>query len=72
MNNLNELGICNLIHHSIKSCDLDIRNSLYGNIVLSGGNTMFPGMTERLNKELKENAPRSMNIKITSNPNRKY
>jgi len=24
-------------------CDVDIRKDLYGNIVLSGGSTMFPG-----------------------------
>ena len=38
-------------------CDIDIRRDLYSNIVLSGGTTMFPGLLERLNKELINLAP---------------
>jgi len=29
-------------------CDIDIRKDLYSNIVLSGGTTMYPGMSERI------------------------
>ena len=29
--------------NSIMKCDVDIRNHLYANTVLSGGNTMYPG-----------------------------
>ena len=56
----------------IKSCDLDIRKALYGNIMLSGGSTMFTGLPERLHKELSERAPLSTPVKITSPPERKY
>ena len=37
---------------SIRECDLDIRNDLYHNIVLSGGSTLFNGLPERLKNEL--------------------
>merc|ERR1712137_1344268 len=33
------------------------RKDLYGNVVLSGGSTMFPGIAERMNKELVALAP---------------
>ena len=33
-------------------CDLDIRRDLYGNVVLSGGSTMYPGIADRMQKEL--------------------
>jgi actin beta/gamma 1 len=33
-------------------CDIDVRKDLYGNIVMSGGTTMFPGIPERLSKEV--------------------
>jgi actin beta/gamma 1 len=33
-------------------CDVDIRKDLYGNIVLSGGTTMFEGIAERMEKEM--------------------
>jgi actin-related protein len=45
-------GIAVSTFKAIQKCDIDIRNDLYANIVLSGGNTMFPGIGERLNKEI--------------------
>jgi actin beta/gamma 1 len=38
-------------------CDLDVRKDLYENLVLSGGSTMFPGIAERLEKEITSLAP---------------
>ena len=32
---------------------MDVRKSLYANVVLSGANTMFPGFSSRLELELK-------------------
>ncbi len=51
-------------------CDLDIRNDLYGNILMSGGNTMFDGFKERLYKEIEYLAPCNMKIKINAPPER--
>jgi actin-related protein len=61
-----------LIYNSIMQTDLDIRKSLYENIVLSGGTTMFPGLAERLSKEIVKIAPPAMKIKIISAEERKY
>jgi len=46
------------------TCDLDVRKDLYANIILSGGTTMFPGLGERLYKEMKELAPQTMKAKV--------
>ncbi len=43
---------------------MDIRKDLYGNIVLSGGTSMFPGMADRMSKEITHLAPSSMKIKV--------
>lgn len=59
-------------YNSIYKCDLDIRRDLYGNIVLSGGTTMFPGIADRMQKELTALAPSSMKVKIVAPPERKY
>ena len=59
-------------HQTIMKCDVDIRKDLYGNIVMSGGSTMFQGIPERLQKEMKALAPDSMTIKIIAPPERKY
>jgi len=36
-------GIHETTYNSIMKCDVDIRKDLYGNTVLSGGTTMYPG-----------------------------
>ncbi|KAL1206915.1 putative actin-5 [Cardamine amara subsp. amara] len=65
-------GIHETTYNSIMKCDVDIRKDLYGNIVLSGGTTMFPGIADRMNKEINALAPASMKIKIVAPPERKY
>jgi len=65
-------GIHKLTYESIMKCDVDIRRDLYGNTVLSGGSTMFPGLAERLNKEMTALAPASIKIKVVAPAERKY
>jgi len=65
-------GVHKTTYDSIMKCDVDIRKDLYGNIVLSGGTTMFEGIAERMEKEMKALAPPSIKIKIVAPPERKY
>jgi len=65
-------GIHEVAYNSIMRCDIDIRKDLYANTVLSGGTTMFPGITDRIQKEVSALAPPSMKIKIVAPPERKY
>jgi len=74
-------GIHKLVHESIQRCDADIRTELYGNIVLVGGSTMFEGLAERLEKEIRglaapaestSTAATSTKIKVIALPERKY
>uniref|UniRef100_A0A3Q3XA37 Uncharacterized protein n=1 Tax=Mola mola TaxID=94237 RepID=A0A3Q3XA37_MOLML len=60
------------LFHSIMKCELEIRKDLYANSVLSGGNTMYPGMAGRMQKEITALAPSNMKVKIISPPERKY
>jgi actin-related protein len=61
---LEQEGIHKLCFQSIMKCDVDIRKDLYNNVVMSGGTTMFNGVAERMQKEIKALAPDSMTIKI--------
>ena len=45
---------------------------LYANTVLSGGTTMYPGIADRMQKEITSLAPSTMKIKIIAPPERKY
>jgi len=65
-------GIHETTFNSIGKCDIDIRKDLYGNIVLSGGTTMFEGIDKRLQKDIENLAPTAMKIKVVAPPERKY
>lgn len=65
-------GIHETTFNSIMKCDVDIRKDLYGNIVLSGGSTMFPGIADRMSKEVAALAPNSIKVKVVAPPERKY
>ena len=69
---LESVGIHETTYNSIMKCDVDIRKDLYGNIVLSGGTTMFAGIADRMQKEITALAPSTMKIKIIAPPERKY
>jgi len=65
-------GIHDCTFQTIMKCDVDIRRDLYANVVMSGGTTMFPGIAERMTKELTALAPSTMKIKVVAPPERKY
>jgi actin beta/gamma 1 len=65
-------GIHELIVNSIRKCDPSIRDELYSNIILSGGNTMFKGLQERLTKEITTLAPSSARVEVVALPERKH
>jgi actin, other eukaryote len=65
-------GIHELTFQSIMKCDVDVRKELYGNIVMSGGTTMFTGIAERLNKEITALAPSTIKIKVVAPAERRF
>jgi len=65
-------GIHEMVFKSIMTCDVDVRKDLYANVVLSGGTTMFPGIGERMTRELSALAPSTVRIKVIAPPERKY
>ena len=69
---LEQEGIHKLTFTSIMKCDVDIRKDLYGNVVMSGGTTMYDGIPDRVQQEITALAPDSMTIKVIAPPERKY
>ncbi|MPC25968.1 actin-2, muscle-specific-like [Portunus trituberculatus] len=65
-------GIDSFVFTSIMKCDIDIRKDLFANNVMSGGTTMFPGIADRMQKQLSALAPSTIKIKIIAPPERKY
>jgi len=66
----NSLPLAKLICETIEGVDIDIRSQIASNIVLSGGNTLFPGFVSRLEEDLKSQL--SLPFKVIAKPNRKY
>merc|ERR1712061_611725 len=65
-------GIHETTFNSIMKCDVDIRKDLYANTVMSGGTTMYPGIADRMQKEITALASSTIKIKIIAPPERKY
>ncbi|XP_072101496.1 actin, macronuclear-like isoform X1 [Mobula birostris] len=65
-------GVHRLVFKSISKCDIDLRKYLHSNVLLSGGSTLFPGLDERLLKELQFLAPAGIPVKVIAPPERKY
>ena len=69
---MDSAGIHETYYNSIMKCKADIHKDLYANTVLSGGSTMYPGIADRMQKEITALAPPLMKIKIIAPPERKY
>jgi len=66
---LESVGIHEIAFNSIQSCDVKIRKELYGNILLSGGNTLFDGFQSRLFTQLRNFAPETkLGLNTPENP----
>lgn len=61
-----------IVVEAIHRTDMDLRKSLYGNIVLSGGSTLTKGFGNRLLHEVQRLAVKDMRIKILAPPERIY
>ena len=60
-------------YYSIAKCDVEIKDELFSNIVLAGGNTMFPGFGDRLQKELSAmERSSSRKFVVITPPDRQY
>lgn len=77
-----EDGIGEVIVKSARSTPIDTRSELLNNILLSGGNTMFPGIVTRLEREIKktynayiqreENPQKKFKVRVEDPPYRRY
>ena len=65
-------GVDRMTYNSIMKCDVDIRRDMYFNIVVSGGSSMFPGIADRMQKEMYTVADPAVRIKVVASPERKY
>jgi len=65
-------GLHEVLAYAIQRSDMDLRKTLYQNIVLSGGSTLFRGFGDRLLNEVKKVAPKDIKIRISAPQERLY
>ena len=58
-----------MVINSIDKCDVNIKGKLYKTIVMSGGNTKFKGIEEKMKTNLSYLMPRGVDIKIRTQIN---
>lgn len=62
------LGVSHLVTTSVGMCDIDIRPSLFSSVIVSGGNSLIQGFTERLSRDLTIKTPPNMRLKLVIPP----
>jgi len=67
-----EKGIHQMIADTIHKSDIDLRDELYSNVLLSGGSSMFPGMQTRLQDEVQKLIPSTMRASVKAERHRKF
>ena len=65
-------GVHEMLAATVAKCDIDVRRELFGNVVLSGGTTMYRGLPERLAAELARLCPATVTPKVVAPAERKY
>ncbi len=58
------MGVHDQLMYSITKSDMDLRRTLWANIMLSGGNTMIKGFGDRLLHEIKKLNVKDVKIKV--------
>ncbi|TDH70599.1 uncharacterized protein CCR75_006416 [Bremia lactucae] len=59
-------GLHTMIHDAVKLCDADLRRDMLTNIVLCGGGSLTPGVTERLHAEVTRMVPSTFKVRLTT------
>eukprot|EP00644_Phytophthora_capsici_P007998 jgi/Phyca11/553962/estExt2_Genewise1Plus.C_PHYCAscaffold_580020 len=63
-------GVHECLVQAIMKSDMDLRKTLFSQIILSGGSTLFPGFGDRLLAEVRKKAPKDIKIRISAPPTR--
>lgn len=77
------VGVHRLLFDTIKKADINLRKPFFGSIVVSGGTTMYPGFSTRLENELKnlihkeilngnDKALKDYRVSVEDPPNRRF
>lgn len=64
------IGLQGAVVRAVSALDTRLAEDMYRNVVLSGGNTLFPGFEDRLKQEILRLLPASFNVNVTAQTSR--
>lgn len=70
--NKNVPGFHNTVLNSILYCDASFHDDLFNNIVLCGGTSMLPGLSRRMQSEIRALAPLNTKVRTVTEEYKKY
>ncbi|KAJ8514158.1 hypothetical protein ON010_g18727 [Phytophthora cinnamomi] len=59
-------GLHRMLYDAVQLCDADLRRDMLTNIILCGGGSLTPGITERLHTELTRMVPSTFKLRFTT------
>ncbi|POM70869.1 Actin-like protein [Phytophthora palmivora] len=59
-------GLDRMLYDAVQLCDADLRRDMLTNIILCGGGSLTPGITERLHAELTRMVPSTFKVRFTT------
>ncbi|KAI9906630.1 hypothetical protein PsorP6_003810 [Peronosclerospora sorghi] len=59
-------GLHRMLYDAVHLCDADVRRDMLTNIILCGGGSLTPGLTERLHMELMQAVPSTFKVRFTT------
>ncbi|CAH0486352.1 unnamed protein product [Peronospora farinosa] len=59
-------GLHRMLYDAVHLCDADLRRDMLTNIILCGGGSLTPGITERLHAELTRMMPSTFKVRFTT------
>jgi centractin len=67
-----EAGVADILVDSIMKSDIDLRSTLFSQVVLAGGTTLLPGFGDRMLYEVRSRSPAHTKIRISAPPERMH
>ena len=65
-------GLHELVYESVMRCDEKLRSRLLTNIMLTGGNSLLPGLSGRLQHELEKLLPKNTTVRVQAQEGRDH
>mmetsp|Transcript_20927 Transcript_20927/g.23275 ORF Transcript_20927/g.23275 Transcript_20927/m.23275 type:complete len:99 (+) Transcript_20927:840-1136(+) len=59
-----------MLINSVMKCDIDLRATIFSNLIITGGTTVLKKFSERLHKSITKLAPKDVKIKLLAPKNR--